>query len=113
MQRMGKYWPWVAGAAIWTVLPLLFATQTAIWLAYRGQPVPWGNLITFRLADWYTCGLFVPLLVWATRRWPVQRSHFAATVVLHLALVVAVSAAKIVVFEPVRIWIGEPPMGLG
>jgi len=112
MQGHRKYWPWVAGAAIWTTLPLLFATQTAIWLAYRAQPIPWGNLITFRLADWYTCGLFVPVLVWATRRWPVERRHFAATVALHLALVVVVSAAKIILFEPVRVWLGEQPMGL-
>jgi two-component system, LytTR family, sensor kinase len=112
MQRNRTYWPWLAGAAIWTVLPLLFATQTAIWLAYRQQPIPWSNLITFRLADWYTCGLFVPLLVWATRRWPVERRNFAANLVLHLALVVAISAAKIVLFEPVRVWLGEQPMGL-
>jgi signal transduction histidine kinase len=112
MQRYRKYWPWLAGAAIWTALPLLFATQTAIWLAYRQQPIPWENLITFRLADWYTCGLFVPLLVWATRRWPVERRHFAATLMLHLVLVVAVSAAKIVLFEPVRAWLGEQSQGL-
>jgi two-component system LytT family sensor kinase len=107
-----RYAPWVAGVAVWTALPLLFVTQTAIWLTYRGQPVEWSEMIVFRVADWYTCGVFVPLLVWATRRWPVERRPLAARLALHLALVVAVSAAKIVLFEPVRALIGVPGPGL-
>jgi two-component system LytT family sensor kinase len=108
-----KYVPWVAGVAVWTVLPLLFASQTAIWFAYRGQPMDWGEHLTFRLADWYTCGLFIPLLVWATRRWPVDLAHLGTRLPLQLALVVAVSAAKIVLFEPVQTLLGLTPRGLG
>jgi signal transduction histidine kinase len=102
----------LAGVAIWTALPLLFVTQTAIWLTYRGQPVDWSGLLTFRIADWYACGVFVPLLVWATRRWPVDRRHFATRLPAHVALLLAVSAAKILLFEPVARWLDIQTPGL-
>ena len=107
-----KYVPWVAGVAIWTALPLLFASQTAIWLAYRDQPMQWGEHLTFRLADWYACGVFVPLLVWATRRWPVDVGHLGTRLPLQLGLLLAVSAAKIVLFEPIAKMLGINTRGL-
>jgi two-component system LytT family sensor kinase len=108
-----KYVPWVAGVAIWTALPLLFVAQTGIWLTYRGQPVDWGDQLTWRLADWYACGVFIPLLVWATRRWPTDIAHLGTRLPLHLALVVAVSAAKILVFELIAPLVGLTVRGLG
>lgn len=104
--------PWVAGVAIWTALPLLFVAQTAIWLTYRNEPIDWGENVTFRVADWYACGVFVPLLVWATRRWPVSRQHLAVRLPMHLGLVAAVSAAKIVLFDLAGPWLGLQTRGL-
>jgi hypothetical protein len=101
----------VAGVAIWTALPLLFATQTALWLSYRDEPVVWGDLLTYRIADWYTCGLFVPLLVWVTRRWPVDLQHITTRLPAHVMLLVAVSAGKIAIFEPVSGFLGLRQLG--
>jgi two-component system LytT family sensor kinase len=112
MRLPPKYLPWVAGVAIWTALPLLFATQTAVWLSYRNEPIVWSDLLQYRLADWYTCGLFVPLLIWITRRWPVDLQHLTTRLPAHLLLLIAVSAAKIVVFEPVRGFVGARQLGL-
>ena len=106
-----RYTPWVAGVAIWTALPLLFATQTALWLSYRDEPVVWGDLLTYRIADWYTCGLFVPLLVWVTRRWPVDLQHITTRLPTHVMLLVAVSAGKIAIFEPVSGLLGLRQLG--
>lgn len=102
----------MAGVAIWTALPLLFATQTAIWLSYRDEPIVWGDLLTYRLADWYTCGLFVPLLVWVTRRWPVDLQHIATRLPAHVILLIAISAAKIALFEPVSGFFGLRQIGI-
>jgi two-component system LytT family sensor kinase len=112
MRFSPKYLPWVAGVAIWTALPLLFATQTAIWLSYRNEPVVWSDLLTYRIADWYTCGLFVPLLIWITRRWPVDLQHLATRLPAHVLFLIAISAAKIAVFEPVRGLVGVRQLGL-
>ena len=108
MERRSGYWPWVAGAAVWTALPLLFVAQTAMWLSYRDQPVDWSALALFAVADWYACGLFIPLLVWVTRRWPVDRHHLALRLPAHLVLLGAVSAAKMVLFHPFREMLGRP-----
>lgn len=112
MRRSSKYVPWVAGAAVWTALPLLLAAQTAIWLTYRNEPIDWSALLAFRIADWYACGVFIPLLVWATRRWPVNRQRLAVRLPMHLALVAAVSAAKMILFDPIAAWLGRPSPGL-
>ena len=112
MKRPASYWPWIAGAAVWTALPLLFVAQTAMWLSYRDQPVNWGELTAFAVADWYSCGIFIPLLIWVTRRWPVDRAHLATRLPAHLLLLAAVSAAKIVVFHPFREMLGRPASSL-
>jgi two-component sensor histidine kinase len=99
---------WAAGVAVWTALPLLFVAQTAIWLGYSGQPIDWAAMLAFRIGDWYACGIFVPLLIWLTNRWPVDRRHLASRLAIHAVVLVAVSAAKIIVFQPVRDLIGQP-----
>jgi two-component system LytT family sensor kinase len=105
---------WVAGFVIWTSLACLFAVETAIFYSFRGDPVPWGSLLSFRLADWYTCGIFLPLYVYITNRWPVDRAHVATRIPLHAALILVTSAAKIAVFRPVKAWLGRPDtIGLG
>ena len=61
--------PWLIGFGLWTGLALLSAAERVIWLLYRDQPVEIGSILTYSLADWYACGIFVPVLVIATRRW--------------------------------------------
>jgi signal transduction histidine kinase len=111
--RRGPWVWWIGGFALWTALALLAVTERAIWLVYRGQPIPWRQITLFSLADWWACGLFIPLLVIATRRWPVDRRHLASRVPLHLALLLGVSVAKIVLFQQVRPFlpgVGEMPL---
>ncbi len=93
---------WLGGFAVWTAIALLSVVERAVWLSYRGQPVEWGRIAIFNLADWYACGLFIPLLVVATRRWPIDRRHFGARLLLHVALLLAVSLAKIALFQQLR-----------
>jgi hypothetical protein len=49
----------------------VWATGIAI---SRNQSIDWSSLLSFRIADWYACGVFVPVLVWVTNRWPVLMS---------------------------------------
>ena len=101
-----SYLPWIAGLVFWTALPLLLAAETALWLTSRNEPFEWSGLIVYRLVDWYACGLFVPLLVWATRRWPVDLGHLVTRLPLHAGILLAVSVAKIVLFHEVRGYFG-------
>lgn len=103
-----RYVPWLVGLAVWTSLPLLLAAQTALWLNSRDQLVDWSELVAFRLVDWYACGVFVPFIIWATQRWPIEHGRLSRRVPLHVALLVAVSAAKIVLFHSVIGVFGMP-----
>ncbi|MBC7894803.1 MAG: histidine kinase [Cytophagaceae bacterium] len=93
---------WIGGFALWTALALLSASERGIWLLYRGQHVNWARIATYSLADWHACGVFIPLLVFATRRWPIDRRHLASRIPLHLAIILGVSVAKIALFQQVR-----------
>ena len=93
---------WAAGFVIWTALALLGVVETAMWLRMRGEPVALGSLALRSLVDWYACGIFIPLLVVATRRWPIDRRHLAGRLSLHLAIIVVASAGKIALMVPIR-----------
>ena len=94
--------PWLIGFGLWTGLALLSALERAIWLAYRGQPIELGSLTAYSLTDWYACGIFIPVLVVATRRWPLDRRHLSTRLPLHLALLAGVVLAKTALFHQVR-----------
>jgi two-component system, LytTR family, sensor kinase len=93
---------WAAGIVIWTALALLGVVETVMWLRLRGEPVALGSLMLRSLVDWYACGIFIPLLVLATRRWPIDRRHLAERLSLHLLVIVVASAGKIALMVPVR-----------
>jgi two-component system LytT family sensor kinase len=90
------------GFAIWTALALISAIDGIVWRAYNDRPVDSFAILAFSLADWYTCGLFIPGLVAATKRWPIVRGRIARRVPLHLGLILVASVAKIALFQRVR-----------
>jgi two-component sensor histidine kinase len=71
---------------VWTFLAAFSSSQTVVYLAQRGQPIPWGDMLTGRFADWYTCALFTPLFFWMGGRYPIDRKSWR--VMLPLTLVV-------------------------
>ena len=99
---------WFAGFIVWTALACLLSAETAIWLRFRGEPVDWTTLLAFRVADWYTCGVFIPLFVIATRRWPLDRRRLATRLPLHAGLTLGASVAKIALFRPIKGFLGRP-----
>ena len=94
--------PWLVGFVLWTALALLSALETVIWLLYRDQPVVVDDIAVRSLADWYSCGVFIPLLVLATRRWPIDRRHLATRLPLHLAITLAAVVGKTALFHQLR-----------
>jgi signal transduction histidine kinase len=78
--------PWLVGFVLWTMLAMLSVFENALWFLYRDQPVEWGQIAARRLASWYSCAVFIPFFVVATRRWPLDRRHLATRLPLHLGL---------------------------
>ena len=91
---------------IWTFLAFFSASQGAVYLAQRGEPIVWGNLLAGRFADWYTCALFTPVFFWLARRYPIDRQSWRTTVPLTLAVTSACVVAKYAVLVPLEQWMG-------
>jgi two-component system LytT family sensor kinase len=99
-RRTAWVW-WAGGFAAWTALALLNASERAIWLLHRGEPVAWGMILAHSIASWYSCLVFLPLFVVVTRRWPLDRRHLATRLPLHTALIVASSVGAMTILHVV------------
>lgn len=80
--------------AIWTALALLSVLSAVITFRQIGRPIEWRWLFTWRLADWYTCAIFTPLLIWMARRWPIERGGWTRTIPLWVVVVSLCVIAK-------------------
>ena len=93
--------------AICTGLALMSVAQTAAWAAYQGRQLPWGRVIAGRLADWYTCLIFLPLLYWVVRRLQARSASWPRTIMTLFTASVFVSVAKYAVFLPMQQWLAR------
>src|ERR1041384_5242793 len=75
---------WVLVFAAWTFLAVFSSAQSAVFFMQRGQPIVWGELLSYRFADWYTCALFTPLFFWLARRYPIDRRTWRTALPLTL-----------------------------
>lgn len=91
---------WLGIWAIWTVLALLSASQVAITLAARGQEFLWSQLILGRLADWYTCAIFTPPLLWLGRRYPLEPGVWRRHLPIHAAASIVAVVLKYAIYVP-------------
>ncbi len=91
----------MAIAVVATVLALLTTAQAGLALAHEGQEIPWAGLLKARLVDWYSCALFMPLLFWLARRFPVDRQQWTRTLPIHLLASVPIAILKEGIFVAV------------
>src|SRR4051812_49430200 len=55
---------------LFTLLGLLFASQTVLSSRFAGRPVSWPGAIGYALTTWYLWGLLTPVVVWLGHRVP-------------------------------------------
>src|SRR6185369_12087279 len=91
---------WLGIWAVWTVLALMSAAQTALVMAYRSQPVMWEPLILGRLADWYTCAIFTPVFFWLARRFPLERGTWKKSLAVHVPASIIAVLLKYAMYVP-------------
>jgi len=84
-----------------TALALLSTAQEGVALWHAGQQVPWSGLFKARLVDWYACAVFVPLLLWLVRRYPVDRQRWSHHLPILLLAAVPVAISKEAIFVAV------------
>jgi two-component system LytT family sensor kinase len=92
-----KWRPWLLGWAAWTALALLSATDLAVFLTLRGEPVDYGSMIPRVLINWYSCAVFTPFFFYAARRWPIDARHWLRHGPIHLLICAIASVLKFII----------------
>lgn len=94
---------WLAVLACWTVLALLFASQTLLYYAYAGNHVTSWRVIVPALADWYLWAALTPAIAWLAGRAPIVPTRWSRALLVHLPVSIAVAALKLAA----RVWLGR------
>jgi len=89
-----KIRPWVLYFIAWTVVGLIYFAQNVTRRFYWDDPNPWQD-IRYWSANICISALLTPVIVWAARRWPLERQHFKRILALHLLLSVVWTASKL------------------
>ncbi|MEO7731125.1 MAG: histidine kinase, partial [Kofleriaceae bacterium] len=102
-RRLVRYGTFVL---IWTVVGLFFFTQDLTRKAYWDDPTPWWRyLVSWMIGVWLLAAM-TPGILWAGRRWPIERHGWPARIAIHVALAIAVSALEIVAFAALTFPLG-------
>jgi two-component system LytT family sensor kinase len=75
---------WVLFILGWTILSLLFVPETYLYFLYRGEGIPWNRTIALTFANAGIAFIFLPPIVWLTRRFPVEQRHWRKALLVHI-----------------------------
>ena len=92
--NLRKIRPWAFYFLAWTLVGLIYFAQNVTRRFYWEDPNPWQDL-RYWSANIYISALLTPLIVWAGRRWPLDRQHLARLIGLHLLLSLAWALLKL------------------
>jgi two-component system, LytTR family, sensor kinase len=92
-QHPRKFPSWAFYLLAWTVVGLIYFAQNVTRRFYWDDPNPWQDL-RYWMANVYLSALLTPLIVWAGRRWPLERP-LGRVLALHLLFSLAWAAAKL------------------
>jgi two-component system LytT family sensor kinase len=84
--------PWAFYLLAWTLIGLIYFAQNVTRRFYWDDPNPWQDL-RYWMANVYLSALLTPLIVWAGKRWPLERP-LRKVLALHLLFSLLWSAAK-------------------
>ncbi len=82
--NLRKTRPWIFYLLAWTLVGVIYFGQNVTRRFYWDDPNPWQDL-RYWMANIYISALITPLIVWAGRRWPLERQHLKRLVALHFA----------------------------
>src|SRR5215510_912508 len=83
---------WLGIWAVWSLLALMST--------YRGQHIMWAPLVLGRLADWYTCAIFTPPLLWLARRFPLEQGVWKKHLPIHAVASIVAVFLKYAIYVP-------------
>src|SRR5690242_10875074 len=95
---------WAAVLVCWTLLALLFASQSLLYYAYAGNRVNSWRVIAPALADWYLWAALTPAIAWLARRVPIVSRRWPRALLVHAPVSIAVAMLKLALRVLVGRW---------
>jgi two-component system LytT family sensor kinase len=92
---MSRVRVWLIVLACWTLLALLFASQTLLYYAYAGNKVNSWRVIVPALADWYLWAALTPAIAWLARRFPIVSRRWGRALLVHVPASIAFAVLKL------------------
>jgi signal transduction histidine kinase len=104
---------WLLGFAVWTILALLSLSQRIAFLTYVDRPFSLTTVVARTMLDWYTCGIFTPLIFEAARRFRLDGGRWLLMLPVHVVACAVFIVTKLAIFLPLAHALGvlgEPPV---
>jgi two-component system LytT family sensor kinase len=92
--NLRKLRPWAFYFLAWTLIGLIYFAQNVTRRFYWEDPNPWQDL-RYWSANIYISALLTPLIVWAGRRWPLERQRLGRLLALHFLLSIAWALSRL------------------
>lgn len=92
--NLRKIRPWAFYFLAWTLVGLIYFAQNVTRRFYWEDPNPWQDL-RYWSVNIYISALLTPLIVWAGRRWPIERPRLGRLLALHLLLSIAWALSRL------------------
>jgi two-component sensor histidine kinase len=111
-----RWLKWGLIFGFWTFFSFFNANQIFFGMRYEGMKHSWLRILVWQLLVWNIWSLLTPLVIRAGRRFPVERSSWARSLLIHLPLFLALSTfhlfccvALTVLIQPFDIWSNTAP----
>src|SRR5262245_6239413 len=92
--NLRKIRPWALIFLAWTLVGLIYFAQNVTRRFYWEDPNPWQDL-RYWSANIYISALLTPLIIWAGRRWPLERQKLGRLLTLHFLLSIAWAVTRL------------------
>ncbi|MBI3484750.1 MAG: histidine kinase [Acidobacteria bacterium] len=76
----------------WVLLSLLFAPEVYLFFIFQRMPIPWTQTLSLTAINAAVVLVFLPFIVWLTRRYPIERQTWRKALLFHLPACLAFAA---------------------
>lgn len=106
---------WLLGIAIWTIIPLLYASPYVVTSPGQSEEMTFLRFSFYTFPDWWCSGLLSVFALWAARRYPLRRDTWKRHVWILAACGLAFALVQMSCFVSIDRFLAHifPGMGLG
>ena len=88
----------LAVSGVWVIIAALSAAQVSLIRMLRGDADIFGAMFTYELIIWQVWGLFVPIIWWLSKKYPLEKRILFRNLLWHITLSIVIVLLYIVVY---------------